>query len=511
MTRRRKKDAVQGGGKMKFVGEWRDDETKRVTRAVLWKAYMDLNEVKVQANTTRLKISPTRWEREYGEFLRSTWEQESSGGDPLGKEVIYSMTTVFCRAEYIGETTITRLKRMKTHVVKSLKKGKQLVCKFLRKVGVHRGIWTTVKAWRVKTTKVMRLKAEGRMMWIRGASLNNVGMSSGGADFKDRRGVMVFGARRRFRYVMRFTTKRTEAREAEKEKERKMEERVREKSNGAKKWKSDFHWTAKLARRPWTKKKSWELAKMKVVQEVKMMDAKRLKHLVGMVYRVLDQTGQSLASKNLKRILRGRKDFRWVELKVRAAAVDDKSVQKTIVQDVKRWANEMERRHGVVMAVRMTMVACATESIFTTMNNTGTEAKKKKEEHQCHCHTEEAMNLRKVGGHVLAPLMSTMATEIEFPKGWSAKSRCRPSWESQKASLEEQFEKVSERVAKTIGVEEKKTRMKIRWPKIEDRFARGGGDPGKQLEEKDLEEWRWRLRNFIRSPIDKYPGEMAVI
>ena len=151
---------------MKFVGEWRDDETKRVTRAVLWKAYMDLNEVKVQANTTRLKISPTRWEREYGEFLRSTWDQESSGGDPLGKEVIYSMTTVFCRAEYIGETTIPRLKRMKTHVVKSLKKGKQLVCKFLRKVGVHRGIWTTVKAWRVKTTKVMRLKAEGRMMWI---------------------------------------------------------------------------------------------------------------------------------------------------------------------------------------------------------------------------------------------------------------------------------------------------------------------------------------------------------
>ena len=65
---------------MKFVGEWRDDETKRVTRAVLWKAYMDLNEAKVQANMARLKISPTRWEREYGEFLRSTWEQESKGG-----------------------------------------------------------------------------------------------------------------------------------------------------------------------------------------------------------------------------------------------------------------------------------------------------------------------------------------------------------------------------------------------------------------------------------------------
>jgi len=66
-------------------------------------------------------------------------------------------------------------------------------------------------------------------------------------------------------------------------------------------------------------------------------------------------------------------------------------------------------------------------------------------------------------------------------------------------------------VAKTIGVGEKKTRMKIRWVKIEERFAYGGGDPRKQLEEKDLEEWRWKLQNFIRSPIDKYPGEMAVI
>jgi len=510
-VRRRSGGKEMRDEKVRFIKKWEDHETRRVTKSMLWKAYMQLNEVKVEMNNVRLSISHTKWEREYAEFLRETWGSESDDADPGAAEVIYRMTTTFCRDEYIGETTITKLLRMKTHIMKAVKKGKQMVSKFLRKVGVHRGIWTTVKAWRTKSTKVQRLKNEGRMMWMRGASLNNVGMCQGGADFSDRRGTMLFGARRRFRYVTRFTTKSSRKRMSEKEKVERVERKVKEKAETAKKWKSDFHWTAKLARRPWTKMKESRLKNMRVVQEVRAMDAKRLKHLVGMVYKVLDMTGRSVATVNLKKILRWRKDFRWVNITVRSASMEARSARRVIQQDLKEWANRIQEEYGVILAIRLRIVACATESIMTAMNNTGTEAKKKKEELRCHCNSVEAEGLRKVSGHVLAPLLTTMSEEVSFPKGWSAKSRCRPTWEKQQQGLEEQLEKAREKVLEALEIKPKGAKLRIRWGKIEECFEAGGGSEEKQVKEEDLDEWKWRLRNFIRSPIDKYPGEMVII
>ena len=99
--------------KVRFIKKWEDHETRRVTKSMLWKAYMQLNEVKVEMNNVRLSISHTKWEREYAEFLRETWGSESDDADPGAAEVIYSMTVTFCRDEYIGETTITKLLRMK--------------------------------------------------------------------------------------------------------------------------------------------------------------------------------------------------------------------------------------------------------------------------------------------------------------------------------------------------------------------------------------------------------------
>ncbi len=37
---------------------------------------------------------------------------------------------------------------------------------------------------------------------------------------------------------------------------------------------------------------------------------------------------------------------------------------------------------------------------------------------------------------------------VKFPRGWSARSRCRPEWEDQKKSVEGAFEKMRERVEK---------------------------------------------------------------
>ena len=127
----------------------------RTTKGHLWKAYMLLSKLKVGADMERLRISPTKLEQECHEFLVTTWEKESHDVSPDENDCVYSMTTTFSRGEYLGETTITTSKRMKTHVMKTMKKGKQKVNKFLRKAGVRRGIWTTAKASATKTTTVV--------------------------------------------------------------------------------------------------------------------------------------------------------------------------------------------------------------------------------------------------------------------------------------------------------------------------------------------------------------------
>jgi hypothetical protein len=38
--------------------------------------------------------------------------------------------------------------------------------------------------------------------------------------------------------------------------------------------------------------------------------------------------------------------------------------------------------------------------------------------------------------------------------------------------------------------------LRIRWGKIEECFEAGGGSEEKQVKEEDLDEWKWRLRNF---------------
>ena len=84
----------------------------------------------------------------------------------------------------------------------------------------------------------------------------------------------------------------------------------------------------------------------------------------------------------------------------------------------------------------------------------------------------------KVDGHVLAPLLTTMRRqEVKFPKGWSAMTKLRPSWNDQRVGIEKCFKDFSERVAGWDNASEGVIpEFRVRWDRVEKEFQREGGD-----------------------------------
>ena len=54
-------------------------------------------------------------------------------------------------------------------------------------------------------------------------------------------------------------------------------------------------------------------------------------------------------------------------------------------------------------------------------------------------------------------------------------------------------------------------KIEMPWGLLETAFHKGGGVAEDQVQEAVVYQWKERLRSFIRSPIDKYTGEMAII
>jgi hypothetical protein len=82
---------------------------------------------------------------------------------------------------------------------------------------------------------------------------------------------------------------------------------------------------------------------------------------------------------------------------------------------------------------------------------------------------------------------------------------------TQRKILEEQLAAVEGRMAKLLDVPEGKVRMGMRWDVLDQLFHNGGGCDSMQMQDEKVKTWKYVWRKFIRSPIDKYPGEMALI
>ena len=121
--------------------------------------------------------------------------------------------------------------------------------------------------------------------------------------------------------------------------------------------------------------------------------------------------------------------------------------------------------------------------------------------------------MKTVDGHVLAPLLTTMQQQgVAFPKGWSAMSKLRPSWQKQREQIEENLEQFVDRVGGwCVSEREMVPEFRVRWDEIEKEFEKEGGDATNQLCEDTVYEWQKKLDSYVVAPIDKYTGEMAVI
>lgn len=176
----------------------------RLTRAKLWDVYTRFNLYKVWINYLRCRVSATRWERGYYEYLRDSWSDLSEALNFAAAYATYSATLPYCCLEYIGQTMITLARRLRTHVTAALGAGgAQAVHRSLRRLNVHRVIWTPTRMWAGVVTRRVRLAAESEQIWDRNAMLNRVGTPGArdGTDAQD--GHVVFGRRRRFRLVIR--------------------------------------------------------------------------------------------------------------------------------------------------------------------------------------------------------------------------------------------------------------------------------------------------------------------
>ncbi len=113
---------------------------------------------------------------------------------------------------------------------------------------------------------------------------------------------------------------------------------------------------------------------------------------------------------------------------------------------------------------------------------------------------------------MLAPALETMrANGVVFPKGWNARSRCRPSWEVQQEEMDAKLKELEERVATKMVTKTKNVKIPMDWKKLQEVFEIGCGDAEEQVWEQEIYEWRKKWEKFVRSPIDKYTGEIAVM
>jgi hypothetical protein len=156
----------------------------------------------------RCQCSAIKREVDWAKFTRRAWFEDSGTFDLFANDAVYGITFQNSAAEYEGETKVGTEKRAKTHTQKSWSKGKKhRLQRWLATTGSHKGTFTPHRTWNRPTTKVQRLKQEGRYIWERQGSLNESGTQSW-QDKSNARWDVVFGRRQRFRLFARFEAKK---------------------------------------------------------------------------------------------------------------------------------------------------------------------------------------------------------------------------------------------------------------------------------------------------------------
>ncbi len=105
---------------------------------------------------------------------------------------------------------------------------------------------------------------------------------------------------------------------------------------------------------------------------------------------------------------------------------------------------------------------------------------------------------------------------VEVPDHFNAKSRCTPSWSSVKKDLEEDFEKLNQRLqglvpAADAGRKERELGAGMDWEKVRRAYRKIIDEAGGGIEEEQARALKERFRGFAILPVDKYNAEMAIV
>lgn len=268
----------------------------------------------------------------------------------------------------------------------------------------------------------------------------------------------------------------------------------------------------RLARRPWKvlKGRFWE---MRSVKEVLGMDHGDLRRLFRIIYASMGRTNRNIAETNLRSILRGSRSVMKVTVRIKSPLVGDKSTKKEVLKEVRRWAQAYEERCGLLLVVKLMVVAKASRSMFDILNSSGKWAKKSEEEMQCVCCNDEYAGMWKFRGHILHPMSVWAKSEgLCWPVSWNAKSRCVPRGKEEVKAIREELKKVEENVDRKVKAMDKiKQNLQVLReaslePSVEVVEAMSAVLPN----EEDVLKAGRKLDKLVVGPVDKHSGEMWI-
>jgi len=348
---------------------------RKLKKDEMWELFFMLNRAKVFLNIIRCMASRIQREVEWAQFVKRGWFEDSDSFDLFLNDAVYGISFQHSAAEYEGETKVGTERRSRTHVQKTWSKSKKhKLQKWLIAIGCHRAVFTPVRTWMDPTTKIQRLRQEGRYIWERQGSLNETGTESW-QDKSNATWAVVFGRRKRVRLFARFEAiRKTELVESNPttvsdQTKAKTATGKREKHDADRVLKGRLLGTlARLARRPW--KKGTDIDSLQTVITLRKMAQSTVKRITRMAFENLDTTSRSIAVSNLKVSLAIRKDVIFTTWRISSEVLQSTECHRAMLNAMKSWANDWHRRAGVLIVVEVQAYEKAANSILTILDST---------------------------------------------------------------------------------------------------------------------------------------------
>ena len=193
--------------------------------------------------------------------------------------------------------------------------------------------------------------------------------------------------------------------------------------------------------------------------------------------------------------------------------------EKEALKRLGTWASKW-RKAGVALILRVKFTAAASQSVLSTLDNTQEWSKEDFGDFSCPCQLPFAAGLAKVRGHMLAPMMGTVArlTEQTIPAGWTVRSRCIPDFVKETKKVQEKFHGVMKRLGGKLAKRVPRLSEKIinlEWTATDQSLLKFWNQALPSFQgawhAAVLGFIKKALKCFVLSPMDKLPSDGAIL